>query len=224
MKNCWNRYYVSFGSLVTTLIRFPSSWMNSMTCWSHAVPDSMAMETKIYCDRYAGIFGDLQSSCMVGCSRQTGCITNVRLSEDVDDCDIPRNCLSSRPWNECRSIRSLVVITRETDWLRYSGNLSSLYGPPNDVIQMRVSLMSGCTLSARKAMSTSCVYRLAAGTRMRLTSSSAKPCTDRYADHLVCESQSHSCDGRGMKPISSILHKLRADVLDPEVTQLLTKG
>ena len=30
MDNCWNRYCVSFGSFLTTRIRFPCSWMNSM--------------------------------------------------------------------------------------------------------------------------------------------------------------------------------------------------
>ena len=136
--------------------------------------------------------------------RQTSCITDVRLSEGVDDCYIPRNCLSPRPWIECRSIRSLAVITREADWFLYSENLSFLYGPLNYAIQMRVSLVSGCTLSARKAMYTSCIYRLVAGTRMRLTSSSPKPCTNRYPDHLLSESQSHGYDWRGMTPISKV--------------------
>ena len=48
MENCWKKYCVSFGSLVTTLIRFPSSWMNSMTCWSDAPPLSMAMGMKMF--------------------------------------------------------------------------------------------------------------------------------------------------------------------------------
>ena len=48
MHNCWNRYCVSFCSLMTALIRLPSSWMNSMDCWSHAPPVSMAMETKMF--------------------------------------------------------------------------------------------------------------------------------------------------------------------------------
>ena len=70
------------------------------------------------------------------CSRQTRYITYVSLCEGIDDCDIPHNCISSRPWIACRSIRSLTVITREADRLLHSGNLSSLYGPSNDVIQV----------------------------------------------------------------------------------------
>ena len=138
---------------------------------------------------------------MVGrCSHQTGCFTIVPLIKGVDDCDIPRKCLSSHPWNECRSIRSLAVITREANWLLHSGNLSSLYESPNNVIQVRVSLMSGCTFRQERP----CIYRLAAGTGMLLTSSRPKPCTNRYPDHLVSESQSYGCDGRGMKPIARV--------------------
>ena len=48
MNICWNRYCVSFGYLVTTLIRFPSSWMISMACWSHALPDSIATGKKMF--------------------------------------------------------------------------------------------------------------------------------------------------------------------------------
>ena len=48
MDNCWNKYCVSFGSLALTLIRFQSSLMNLMACWSHTPPISMAMGTKMF--------------------------------------------------------------------------------------------------------------------------------------------------------------------------------
>ena len=34
--------------LVLWFIRFPSSWMNSMACWFHAPPVSVAMGTKMF--------------------------------------------------------------------------------------------------------------------------------------------------------------------------------
>ena len=151
MDNSWNRHCLFWFIGNDWFVFQVIGWIWGLVVSTH-LQFQWQWERKCLC-RLCWQFGGLQSSCMVGrCSRQTGCINNVRLSAGVDDCDIPRNCLSSRPWNECRSTRSVAVITREADWLHYSGNMSSIYGPPNDVIQVRVSLMSGCNLSARKAM------------------------------------------------------------------------
>ena len=74
--------------------------------------------------------------------------------------------------------------------------------------------MSGCTLSARKVISTFRIYQLAIETSRRLNNSSPKSCTNIYLDHFVSESQSHSCDGRGMEPILLLIILLKRHGMD----------
>ena len=116
-----------FCSLMMTLIRFLSSWINWVACWFHAHRVSMEMGTILFLSfilAYLEVFK--VASWLASTAARLDVLPMWDLAIVSTTVTSPRNCLSSRTRNECRSIRSLAVITTETDWLPYSGNLSSL--------------------------------------------------------------------------------------------------
>jgi len=68
------------------------------------------------------------------------------------NCEVPGHGLSSSPGKQSRAIRAFAILAHQVDGLFDGWHLSSFYCPPNDVIELAVSLMPRRTAAAGKTM------------------------------------------------------------------------
>ena len=131
------------------MIRFLSSGMKSLTQWSHGSPVSIVTITTVLVSVMFVYLDVLKPTAWLAVA-----LARTEVSLMCCWAKVLTTLTSQAP---LLSLIEWVLLhrasrrrrTNEVDWLLHSRNLCSRYGPPDYVIQVRVSLMCDCILSAR---------------------------------------------------------------------------
>ena len=142
-------------SSVISAMRLPISCTSSMTWWPHEPAVSIATGKKDARGLKLMILRSLVVCCLLSCrSLLNWCGAQMRLSESIWNCNVPRHRLPSGPWYQRRSIWAFAITSQKTRRFLGCWYLCSFDSSPYDVIYLTVSLLSWSTSAAKPRTST----------------------------------------------------------------------
>ena len=115
------------------------------------------------------------------CSRLYGCVHHTCICLCVWHRNVPSQWPASGPRENGDAIGTLPILPHQTHWFFDCGNLRSLHGSPEDVVEMTVPLLSRCTSPAGQARQAPWINCFVACTCMALTYSASKSVCHYYA-------------------------------------------